>query len=200
MPELSYEENLWGHQNWPHTGYHLQHYGATFIQVESYLYLGDYERAREELLRDWGPMSKSFILRWRILTIMALFLRGRVALACWLQNPSDDVLRREVEDYAKRLKRIPSDWCEPMSRVLLAGLAAGEGRHAEAVRTLNEAYEGFEKLSLQAYASAARYYCGLLRQDELGRAQMGEAIAFMQSQDVRNPTAFSQMLLPGKWI
>jgi hypothetical protein len=161
--------------------------------------LGDYQQARQRLLDDWKPISKSFILRWQILWITAQFLRGRVALACWLQDRADRRLHAEVEDCAKRLERVRSLWGRPIANALRAGLAAGEGRRDDAIRGLQAAYEGFEKISLHAYAASARHLCGLLRGDEQGRRLMEEANAFLTSRQVRNQPAFLRMLLPGDW-
>jgi len=185
-------------ERWSQKGFHLQHYGATFALVESYLYLGQYSQARQELLAVWEPMARSFILRWQILRIMALFLRGRVALACWLDDIGNQTLRREVEAYAAKLMRVRSRWSRPTACSLLAGLAAGEGNRTEALRNLETAYQEFEKISLHGYAAAARYLCGSLRGDERGKSLMAEAAGFLQSQHVRNPVAFLRMLLPGK--
>ena len=74
---------------WSRRGYHLQTYGATFMVAESYLYMGEYQEARRLLAADWERMSKSFILRWQTLQIMVLFLKGRAALACWLDKVED---------------------------------------------------------------------------------------------------------------
>jgi len=184
---------------WSRKGYHLQHYGAMCALVESYLYLGDYQEARRYLLADWEVMSRSFILRWQTLLIMALFLRGRVALACWLETRSDRTLRAEVEDYAKRLQKIRCSWGRPTSLVLKAGLAAGDGRNAEAARMLEEAGTEFEKISLHGYAAAAFHLAGRL---EASRAKSLNASAalFWQSEGVVNPTAFMRMYLPGVWV
>jgi hypothetical protein len=162
--------------------------------------MGDYARARDYLVKAWEPMSKSFILRWQILTIMSSFLRGRVALACWLENRGKVHLRGEVEYYAKRLKRIRSAWGDPMAGVLFAGLAVGADRRTEAVRILEESSEKFKKISLHAYASAAAHLSGVLRADTHGSAQVNATEQFLKSQRVRNPEAFLRMLLPGKWL
>ncbi len=185
---------------WSRKGYHLQHYGGMFALVECYLYLGDYEQARQCLLADWDLMSRSFILRWQTLLIMALFLRGRVALACWLENNRDTALRAEVEYYAKRLKKIHCAWCQPMSLVLQAGLVAGDGGNIEAARLLEHAGVEFEKVSLHGYASAALHVAGLLSGDERGRVLQTSATDFWHSQDVVNPSAFLRMYLPGRWV
>jgi hypothetical protein len=105
---------------WSRRGYHLQNYGATFSLVECHLYLGEYERARTILATDWDRMSRSFILRWQTLRIMVLFLKGRTALACWLDRRDDAALRREVLDCARKLARIRSHWTKPMADVLRA--------------------------------------------------------------------------------
>lgn len=180
-------------------GFHLQQYGATLTCVETYLYMGDYA-SREHMLKAWAPMSKYFILRWQIFRILAFFLRGRVALACWLSDRRDSALRSEVEYYAKRLKRMRSAWCYTMTNVLVAGLDAGDDNRTDAVRALEEAQDGFEKIHLHSYASAASYVSGLLQGDEKGLAQVHRAQAFFKSHDFRNPTAFLRMLMPGQWF
>jgi hypothetical protein len=145
-------------------------------------------------------MSKSILLRWQILTIMAFFLRGRVALACWLEDRAEDKLRREVEYYAKRLKGIRSAWGDPMANLLYAGVAVGDGRRSEAARILEQSSEKLKKISLHAYASAAAHLSGVLRADAHGRAQVNAAEQFFKSQHVRNPESFLRMLLPGRWL
>jgi len=187
-------------ERWSRRGYHLQHYGALFAFTESCFYLGDYSRARQYVIADWEIMSGSFILRWQTLVIRALFLRGRSALACWLEEPRDNALRREVEHYAKRLKGIRSPWTLPMYHVLVAGLAVGGRNHIGAAQELEAAAEGFEKAALHAFASAARYFGGHLRNDEHGRALVASATLFLESQEVNNPVAFLRMLLPGRWL
>jgi tetratricopeptide (TPR) repeat protein len=179
--------------------FHLQHYVATLTYVETHLYMGEYALAREHLLKAWSPMSKSHILRSQILRILAFFLRGRVAMACWFTRKRDSRLRAEVEYYAKRLKRIRSAWCEPMTCLLLAGLAAGEGNRAGAVRALEEAHNGFERIALHGYASATAYVSGHLRGDEKGVAQVRMAEEFFKVHDFRNPESFLRMLIPGRW-
>jgi serine/threonine protein kinase/tetratricopeptide (TPR) repeat protein len=185
---------------WSPSGFHLQHYGALLANVESYLYMGDYARARDYLVKAWEPMSKSFILRRQILTIKAFFLRGRVALACWLEDRGQLHLRREVEYYAKRLKGIRSAWGDPMGSLLFAALVVGDGSRAEGVRLLEESSEKLKKISLHAYASAAAHLSGVLRADAHGSAQVNAAEQFLKSHSVRNPEAFLRMMLPGNLL
>jgi hypothetical protein len=181
-------------------GFDLQRYGAMWELVDSYFYLGDYSRARNCLLEYWDAIITSFFLRvWRTLLVNSLILRGRSALACWLDSPGDGLLRAEVEEYAKRLKRVGSPWCDPMSKVLRAGLAVGQRRINDGARLLEEASEEFERASLHAYAASARHFCGLLRGDERGRHLQQMATEYLKSQEVVNPEAFMRAHLPGKW-
>jgi eukaryotic-like serine/threonine-protein kinase len=187
-------------EKWSVAGFHIQHYGALFGHVESYLYMGDYTRAREYLLKAWEPMSKSFILRRQILTIKAFFLRGRVACACWLDSRDNLELRREVEHYAKRLKGIRSSWGDSMASLLYAALAVGDGRKDAACRLLDESAQKLTKVSLYAYAAAATHLSGTLRTSPAGKAQIDTAEQFLVSQHVRKPQAFLRMLIPGKLV
>jgi tetratricopeptide (TPR) repeat protein len=183
-------------ERWSHRGFYLQNYGAMCGDVECLLYLNDHRQARRRLLEDWPRMAGSFILRWRTLRVMALFLRGRVALAGWLAT-SEPALRREVDDYAKKLRKMKEAWCEPMATALLGGAAAGDGNVRDAASKLEAAGDGFEREHLNAYAAAARHFSGRLQAGQHGRKLMEVAAEFLGSQNVRNPTAFLNMLLPG---
>jgi hypothetical protein len=186
-------------QRWSHRGYHLQHYGGMLAIVESYLYLGQYKTAHSRLLEDWEPMRRSFILQWQTLRVMVFFLRGRVALACWLDDPRDMELRAEIEDAAQRLERIGSAWCLPMICALKAGLAAGEGRLVYSGQLLEKAADAFETLSLHAYASACRYVRGHMIPNEQGRSLITAATEFAKLINAVDPRAFLRTLLPGEW-
>jgi eukaryotic-like serine/threonine-protein kinase len=182
---------------WSRRGYHLQNYGAMFGIVESYLYLGESAKARERLLADWQTMMRSFILRWQTLRVMVWFLRGRVALACWLDRPDEQSMRQEVLDCAKRLGRMNSPWCRSLKLLLTGMVAAGDGRRSEAARALEDAADGLERVSLRAYAAAARHVSGQLYDDAHGAALLKSAADFLADQRVSNPIAFLDALVPG---
>jgi serine/threonine protein kinase/tetratricopeptide (TPR) repeat protein len=182
---------------WSTRGYHLQTYGAMFGIVESFLYLGDYDHARNTLMDDWDRMTRSFILRWQTLLVMALFLRGRVALAGLVRDPGSKRLQSEVAEYAARLDKIGTAWCRPMAKALRGGVALARGSSADAASLLEAAAEEFEGVSLHAYAAAARHFSGRLSGGDHGRALMTAAAAFVTSQRVVRPDAFLNMLLPG---
>lgn len=185
---------------WPSHAFTLQNYGAMFLQVETHLYKGNYNQARSILLSSWSRMIRSSIISWRVLDVMSAFLRGRVALACWLEDKSSKVLHREVESYAKRLRGIAYPWCSPMVAVLYAGIACGNGNNRSACAFLDAAEKGFEEVGLQAFSSATAYRAGTLRSHDGGESAVRNALKFMRSQNVCNPEAFVRMLIPGKWL
>jgi tetratricopeptide (TPR) repeat protein len=186
-------------QLWSREGIHLQHYGALVGLVETLLYMGDYTRAQRELLTNWDVLSRSFILRWQILRIMVLFLRGRVAVARLLDEPQDRSLRSELRICIKQLERIRSPWSLPMTHLLRAGLAAADSKRDDAMRYLEAAYQGFNGISLNAYAAASQYHCGMLRSGEWGRKLVDEASRFFLEQNVKDLKGVVRMLVPGKW-
>lgn len=185
---------------WSRKGFDRQHYGALTLAVDTHLYKGDYQKAHKALLAAWKPMSRSLMLREQVLSIMSSFLRGRVALACWLDQREDSALLEEVSRYAKRLDRIGSDLSQPMAHALRAGIAVGLGRRGEALRLLAMAFEGFEKAGLHAYAAAASYVSGRIRNQTDSYVESKSPLQFFESQGVRNPAAYTRMLLPGKWL
>jgi hypothetical protein len=140
-------------------------------------------------------------MKWPVMVVMSLFLRGRVALGYWLStNRRDSGLRGEIEYYAKRLKRIVFPWSRPMATVLEAGLATGERRQEAASCLLENASNEFEKSSLHGFSSAAAYLSALLCRDKSRIYSGTKSLEFFTSQNVRNPEAFLRMLLPGSWL
>ncbi len=199
-PEECLRELGLGVRRLSNKGFLMPQLGALFMKVETYLYMGQYRKAREELVREWSAMSKSFILRTRKnLTISAIFLRGRVGLSCWLDDRTNILLQREVEGCAKQLKRIKFAWARPLSNILYAGLAVGRGLRSQAIELLQTAYEGLDEIELHGLASAARHVAGTLRDDEPGGALIRQAADFFESENVRDPASFVRMLLPGRW-
>ncbi len=182
---------------WSNKSFHLQHLGALYTVVETYLYLGDYHAAHEELLSNWDALSRSLIMRWANLRTMSWFLRGRVLLACWLEEPTNARLSREIERCSRRLERIQFPWAHPMNQVLQAGLALGRGNRTQALKDLKTASEGFKDVGIFGYASTCRYLAGRLLADQEGQHLVDEAMSFWKSQEVRNHQAFMKMLLPG---
>jgi hypothetical protein len=180
-------------------GFHLQHYGAFFSRTETYLYLGDYERARAEVDEIWVGMSRSHILRWQILNVMAHFLRGRAALACWLSDTADASLRKEIVICIDELQRSSCRWSEPTSATLRAGLMLGKGDIVKSIMLLTSAYQGFDQIGLHAFAAAARHRCGLLQGGYEGKQLQQEGTAFFDTQGVRDCHSMLRMLLPGNW-
>jgi hypothetical protein len=179
----------------------MRRFGAVLTLVDSYSYRGEYKRARDYLMANWQKMTDSLFSRiLPTILFVNLIIRGRTALACWLDSPGDLIMRAEVEEYAKRLRRVGSPWSRPMSKVLRAGLAVGGGRRSDGARLLEEASGEFEKASLLAFAASARHFSGLMTGGERGRELMQSAAVFMKAQGVVNPDAFMRALLPGKWI
>jgi hypothetical protein len=194
------DESLEGNERamarWSHGGFQLQHYGALFRQVETLLYQRRHEEARAAYLSKWDTMTGSFILRWETLLVMALLLRGRVALAAWLANPSAE-LRAEIGQYAQRLHRKGTAWCRPMAAVLSSSIDAREGRGRDAGLTLERAADDLERLSLHGYAAAARHLSGCLQGGSHGQALKTAALEYAAAQRIQRPAAFFHMLVPG---
>ena len=88
-------------------------------------------------------------------------------------------------------------WSNPIALLLEAGVASLEGRHAAALRCLEDAAAQFDRAEMALYAAVTRRRISTLRQDDRGR-QLGEqADAWMAAQHVRNADGLTRMLAPG---
>jgi eukaryotic-like serine/threonine-protein kinase len=92
-----------------------------------------------------------------------------------------------VLDDAKRLDKEQMRWASALADLLRAGVAALDGRAAEAEALLERAIVALEALDMHLYAKAARR----------ARGERGGVEEWMAKQSMRNPQAMVRLLVPG---
>jgi dihydroneopterin aldolase len=100
-----------------------------------------------------------------------------------------------AERCAKDLEDEKMKWTAPLAAMVRAGVAEHRGQAEVAVRHYRDAVQGFQAAGMTMREAAARLRLGELG-GEQGRALVGEALARMNEQNVRNPIRFSLALAP----
>jgi hypothetical protein len=181
---------------WRKSSYDLPHFYATLTGVECLLYEGRTAEARELLLSDWAAIKRSlFTRKSQIHRTILFYLRGRTSLAEWLRRPHDDTLRRDIEKFAVRLRKVDSPWSIAYSMLLRAGVSVVLDRPADALDLLSQAEGILRGQDLRLFAAAVLRRRGQLEGHE-GLERIEAAESFMTSENIRRPDRMAFMLLP----
>ena len=136
------------------------------------------------------------LLRIQGLRTEWLYLRARVALA----SAAGRERKRRLgiaEDLAGRIAKENMPWSNPFAMLIRAGLAQRGGDASRAAALLTQAVEGFEAADMSLYAMAARRRLGETLSGDRGRELIGQSDDWMRKQQIKNPSAFSNLLAPG---
>ena len=97
-----------------------------------------------------------------------------------------------------KLSKQTCPWAKPWHHLARAGLESFEGRKQEAIEHLVAATAGFDRQHLGLYAAVSRYRRGQLLGEE-GRRLLLDAVAFMESEGIKNPARMADAFAPGEW-
>ncbi|MBI5479227.1 MAG: AAA family ATPase [Deltaproteobacteria bacterium] len=166
------------------------------IQLELYERAG--RAAQAMVMRGWGALKRTLLLRVQTVRIEAWHLRARAALAAAAESPDERTrLLHEAERDAKRIFKEKMPWSNPLAELVLGGVAESRGDQEAAVRRCAAAANGFEAADMALYAAAARRRQGQLLGGDEGRGLVEAAEAWMRGQKIKNPARWTAMLAPG---
>jgi hypothetical protein len=147
--------------NWHYEGVHMQECWSLSAWIHLDLYEGDVEQASARLRRAWGPIARSFVMRFERLRAELFWLQGRVALA-YAEHASG--LRRadvaEAEHWGNRLLRESAPWAPAAAHLLLAGVDAVRGRPVAARERLGRAVDLAETSGMDIIARVHAQWTG----------------------------------------
>ncbi len=183
-------------KDWPHEGFHLQHYTSMLALAQIELYTGDGEVAWKHIQGQWRALEDSMLMRIQVLKIEAMHLQARAALA---SAPATDPTRRInlAEKWAGKILKERVAWANPFATLVMAGVADRRGDRAKAIGMLKQAMEAFDLADIDLYEAVARRRLGQLMNDEIGQRHISEADEWMSKRQIVNPEAMTRMMAPG---
>ncbi|MGI9066830.1 MAG: serine/threonine-protein kinase PknK [Pyrinomonadaceae bacterium] len=184
-------------KDWPHEGFHLQHYTSMHALGQIELYTEDAEVAWKHIQGQWKTLEDSMLMRIQILRIEAMHLQARAALA---SAPHSKEKARRLKIAEKLARRIASErvaWATPFVQLVNAAVAYQRDDHSKAVGLLSQAIESFDLADIDLYEAVARRRLGELLGNERGQRHIDEADAWMRKRQIKNPAAMTQMMAPG---
>jgi len=184
---------------WPRTGFFLQHNHATCGEIDIELYLSNGARAYERFERDLPALRKSLLLKCQHVRVYMTYALGRAAVA----SAGDPRLRaRRLAEAWRVIRKLEGEY--PLYAALFAALVAASASNAAgdksaAKTSLRKAIDLADQAHMAMYAAAARYQLGLLLGNDEGRTLVQQAEDAMRAQDVKAPSRFAGIWLPGSW-
>jgi hypothetical protein len=179
----------------PGLGFHLQHWYEMWARAEIALYE---DRAAAELasLRPgFRALGGSLLLRVEVMRVMALWLRGRLAIAAHDESPAPGLLR-EAAQCARRLARVRADYARGAALGLQAAVQHARGDAAAAAALLGRAAQAADAANAPLAAACARFQQGTLLGDG-GHGLVAAAAAWMREQGIVDPARLAAVSAPG---
>jgi hypothetical protein len=171
---------------WSPSGFHVQHHNEVVATVLVWLYQCDGASALN-FIRDKEPLYRRAML-WRVQQVRTDFLqlRARSALMAAHQSADPGPLLRSAQRDALTLERESAAWARALGCLMRACVQATRPR-TNGPDLFATAAARLEAADLGAFAAAARYRQGQRTAGDEGRRLRDEAVAWLGSQDVRNP-------------
>jgi hypothetical protein len=173
-----------------------QHLFGVVDATRCELYRGNAAGAWKTVDEAWKAAEHS--MGWQFSRVMAHSVHAGAAVALACQQPSERerllaVARQDVQ----LLQREERHYARGVAALLLASMAALEGRTEEALRELDQANAGFTEAEMALHAACARRRKGELLGGEEGRELVAEADAVLYGQGIRNTARWADMYAPG---
>lgn len=184
---------------WSQKTFQMQHFWHLFGQVQTLLYEGKAKAAQELLKEKWPTITKSFLLRIQSFYLQILHLQARTILALVAKDPSSISLLKVASRNAQLIEKENMPWGNAFAKQIYASIAAIKGEKEKAIKLLIETEKNFESVDMLLYATAIRRRRGELLGNEQGNQLIENSTFWMSNQQIKNSSAMTNMLVPGKW-
>ena len=186
-----------GIARWSQRGFQRQHFNHLLTVVQTGLYRGRAREAWQLMESRQAPLRRSLFLRVQHTRIEASNYHARCALAVAAEGVDAPRMRVIASRDAQRIEGENMPWSNPFARVIRATVAYQEGDMNRAVEGLTDAVEGFNAARMQLYAAVCKSRLSAIVGGDRGRSLRRDADHWMTTQEIRNPTAMTRLVVPG---
>jgi serine/threonine protein kinase/tetratricopeptide (TPR) repeat protein len=187
-------------QEWPASGYHVEHYLAMYGLLTADLYEGKIDDAEDRLRSHLPLLRRSLLLSVATVRAGVRYFEGMVALAIAETRPErrDRALGLALRS-VRRLGRDSGPTATCLGGLLRAAHASVSGAStARIVAPLREAIPVLESIGVLIHAAYAKRLLGLASGGDEGAEMVREANAWLREQGVRDPDKLANCILRGE--
>jgi len=181
---------------WSDSGFHRQHYNYLIARLQVALYQDRAEDAWTLLSEQLPSVRRNLWLHVHFMRVEMAFVRARCAIAMAARGHDRTRMRAIAASDARVLERVCTQWSIPLALLVRAALAYADGDANGAAARLEQAVAAFDRADMRLYAAAARRQLAALVDEPRRSEVMRESNAYMTSEDIRNPTAITRLLVP----
>jgi hypothetical protein len=181
-------------KKWSKQGFHLEHFYELVADTHVDLYNGEFAAAHERLRQREGALRRSLLMRIQSVRTLLWFLQARAAIgvACVDGSRQKEMLG-QASAWARRIGREDTEWGEPVTAWLEAGIAAARGEAGAAQLRTRDAIAGFDATDMRLLSLVAELGAAMLAEDE---ARTAIATQKLRELGIVNPTSFVRMFAP----
>ncbi|WP_437322388.1 protein kinase domain-containing protein [Sorangium sp. So ce394] len=186
-------------ETWRSGFYQMHAYHRVFSGVALDLYVGNPRSAVARIEGDWPELRDGLFLRMELPAMELRWTRARAALALAGQSggPERRALLGRVKELVRAIGRATAAASRPHASLLLAGLAATEGRRGQVQAHLRAALAGYTAARMAMHREVARWALGRVAGGPEGARHIDEAGAWMSAEGVPDMAPLARAIAPG---
>lgn len=185
-------------ETWKPGFYQMHAYHRVFSGVALDLYVGNPRSAVARIEGDWPELRDGLFLHMELPAMELRWTRARAALALAGQTGGAERrgLLRRVKELVRSIgpARVPAS--RPHASLLLAGLAATEGRRAEVQVHLRAALAGYAAARMAIHREVARWALGRVLGGREGGRLIEEAGIWMSAEGIPDMARLARAIAP----
>lgn len=177
-------------QRWGHSGFHYQHLGLQWSQLQIHLYEGRGTAAHELFESGWATVRKSLVLTSQLVRSMYYDFRAVCAVAAASESRQPKPYLRLAERLAKKIRQDNFAVAEAFAN-RVSGLVAQQRQQSSAAEQFfRRSAAGFHAANMQIHAASVDFALGRMLGGDTGRALEAVATNRLTSEDVASPEQF----------
>ena len=186
-------------ETWKPGFYQMHAYHRVFAGVAADLYIGNPRSARSRIEGDWPELEAGLFLRMELPAMELRWTRARAALAVASQEIGKERKERllQVKKLTRAIQAATVSAARPHAALLMAGLAATEGRSDEVIPQLRIALDGYSAAGMAIHREVARWSLGRLLGGREGTAMLTRTEDWMRLVGVPEMAPLARALAPG---
>lgn len=177
-------------QRWNHSGFHYQHLGLQWSQLQIQLYEGHGTQAHELFESGWATVRKSLVLTSQLVRSMYYDFRAVCAVAAASESSQPAAKLRLAEKLAAKILRDNFPVAEAFAN-RVTGLVAQQRRQWDvAEQRFRQASAGFREADMKIHAASVDFALGRMLGGDAGRSLETAAAEQLRAEDVTSPEQF----------
>jgi eukaryotic-like serine/threonine-protein kinase len=177
-------------QRWNHSGFHYQHLGLQWSQLQIHLYEGRGTAAHELFEKSWATVRQSLVLTSQLVRSMYYDFRAVCAVAAASESKQPNPCLRLAERLAAKIRRDNFAVADAFADRVCGLVAQQRQQWAAAAQSYRRSAAGFRDAGMKIHAASVDFALARMLGGDAGRTLEAAATEQLRSEDVGSPEQF----------